>query len=151
MKIRNSINILGFFLVLVALLKPISANAADYVVIASVSNITDSLENVSNNITDTAENMLGINDENNKSVYVDPKTGDEVTAIQYNIAVILDALKNNVTPVIVILFIAGFLFRRINHTSATLRKIAFVLDLWLPLCYGVLVIVACLLADKFFW
>ena len=80
--------------------------------------------------------------------YYDEKTGQYVSKAQYKANNLVDNLKTFWIPVCVISFFIGFMIRRINHSSATLRKVGLFLELIFPFLLTVLVYIACVLADS---
>lgn len=80
--------------------------------------------------------------------YYDEKSGEYVSKAQYKANNLVDSLKTFWIPVCVISIFIGFMIRRINHSSATLRKIGLFLEVVFPLLLTLLVYIASALADS---
>ena len=80
--------------------------------------------------------------------YYDEKSGQYVSKTQFNANNLVDNLKTFWIPVSVISFFIGFMIRRLNHSSATLRKIGFFFEIIFPVLLTLLVYIACALADS---
>ena len=81
-------------------------------------------------------------------MYYDEKSGQYVSKTQFDINSFIDNLKTFWIPVCMISFFIGFMIRRLNHTSATLRKIGFFLEIIFPVLLTTFVYIACALGDS---
>lgn len=80
--------------------------------------------------------------------YYDEKSGQYVSKAQFNINSFIDNLKTFWIPVTMMSFFIGFMIRRLNHSSATLRKIGFFFEVIFPILLTTFVYIACALADS---
>lgn len=98
--------------------------------------------------TPSASDVINGEYDPTKENYYDEKSGQYVSKAQYKANNLVDNLKTFWIPVCVISFFIGFMIRRINHTSATLRKIGLFLEIIFPILLTLLVYIACALADS---
>lgn len=82
------------------------------------------------------------------NVYYDEKSGQYVSKNQFNINSFIDNLKTFWIPLCMITFFIGFMIRRLNHSSATLRKFGLFLEIIFPVLFTLFVYIACALADS---
>ena len=80
--------------------------------------------------------------------YYDEKSGQYVSKTQFDINGFIDNLKTFWIPVCLMSFFIGFMIRRLNHSSATLRKFGFFLEIIVPVLLTLFVYIACALADS---
>ena len=150
-------------LLIVMLLLPISG--------CSVNDITNGVTGVSRNLvensTSTVQSYLdgeeapdvkfdtfsagdAINGSNasGENYMFDEKSGMYVTPAQYRANHFADSLKLFWIPSCVIMFFFGFLIRRLNHSSAAIRRFGFFLEIILPIVLTTFVYIFCALADS---
>lgn len=80
--------------------------------------------------------------------YYDAKSGQYVSKTQFDVNNFVDNLKTFWIPLCLITFFIGFMIRRLNHSSATLRKIGFFFEIIFPVLLTLIVYIACALADS---
>lgn len=80
--------------------------------------------------------------------YYDEKSGQYVSRTQFDINNFIDSLKTFWIPVCMVSFFIGFMIRRLNHSSATLRKFGFFLEVIVPVLLTLFVYIACAMADS---
>jgi len=98
--------------------------------------------------TTSAGEVIEGNAPNGTNIYYDEKSGTYVSAAQYRANHFADSLKVIWIPVCVISFFFGFLIRRLNHSSAAIRKFGLLLEIIIPVALTVFVYIFCALADS---
>lgn len=89
-------------------------------------------------------------DENGGRTYYDEKSGQYVTRAQFRANSFVDALKQFWVPACLVMFVLGFTIRRINHSSATIRRFGLLLEIIFPIALTTVVYVVCAIADSDF-
>ncbi|WP_155839536.1 hypothetical protein [Butyrivibrio proteoclasticus] len=82
------------------------------------------------------------------NTYYDAKSGEYVEAGRYRINKGADALKAVWPPISIFCLAVGFLIRRVNKSSAAIRKFALIMELVIPIVLTVIVYVFCYAADS---
>ncbi len=80
--------------------------------------------------------------------YYDTKSGTYVSRSQYRANSFADAVKRVWPYVVTVFFLIGFLIRRLNHSSASLRRFALVLEVVIPILFSIFVYAVCYGADS---
>ena len=84
----------------------------------------------------------------NEELYYDEKSGQYVSKLQFDTNNFIDDLKRFWIPVCVLSFFIGFMIRRLNHTSATIRKMGFFIEIIFPALFTFVVYIICAFADS---
>ena len=92
----------------------------------------------------------GVYGESDGRIYYDEKSGQYVTRAQFRANNFVDALKQFWGPCCLALFVLGFTIRRINHSSATIRRFGLLLEIIFPAVLTTVVYVVCAIADSDF-
>ncbi|AOZ97840.1 hypothetical protein [Butyrivibrio hungatei] len=98
--------------------------------------------------TYSAGEMVGGVGDATSNVYYDAKSGEYVEAGRYKINKGADALKAVWPPISIFCLAVGFLIRRINKSSAAIRKFALIMELVIPISLTIIVYVFCYAADS---
>ena len=80
--------------------------------------------------------------------YVDEKTGQTVTATQFRVNSISDALKKYGVMVAIPCFVFGFLLRRILKGSSTIRRVLLFIEIGIPFFWFVITYVTAFIGDS---
>ena len=113
--------------------------------------IDDYLDNGDINIkfdTYSASDMIDGKQPATGGEYYDTKSGTYVSGSQYRANSFADSLKSIWLYVVLTFFVIGFLIRRLNHSSASLRRFALIIEVAIPILYSVFVYAVCYAADS---
>ena len=80
--------------------------------------------------------------------YYDEKSGQYVTRSQYNLNRFCDNMKTFWIPSCLVSFFIGFMIRRINKSSTTIRRFGLLLEVVFPVLFTIFVYIVCALADS---
>ena len=80
--------------------------------------------------------------------YYDEKSGQAITTTQHYAYDISDNFKHFGFYVAIGSFAIGFLIRRFVRNSASIRRLGFVFEIWIPVLYVLLVYIIAAVADK---